>query len=170
MDQGGAARVRQQLAAQADQAARRNFKIQSHATGAVIAHLQHFAAAAADGFHDDADEIFRNVDHQALDRLEFLAIFVAHHDFGLADHQFEALAAHGLDQNGELQFAAAEYAEGFRRVDAFADLDALNACDGDDIARNDGFGFIAIESAEGIELGDFGGGEFAVELADADFF
>ena len=114
MDQGGAAGVGEQLAAQADQAARRNFEIEAHAARAVIAHLEHFAAAAAEGFHDDADEIFGDVDDQALERLQFLAVFGAHDDFGLADHQFEAFAAHGFDQDGELQFAAAEDAEGFR--------------------------------------------------------
>ena len=52
-------------------------------------------------------------------RLELLAVFVAHDDFGLADHQLEAFAAHGFDQNRELQFAAAEHAERFGRVGVF---------------------------------------------------
>jgi len=33
-------------------------------------------------------------------RLQLLAVLCAHHDFGLADHQFETLAAHGFDQDG----------------------------------------------------------------------
>ncbi len=86
VNQRGAARVREQLAAQADQAARWDFEIQAHATGIVIAHFEHFAATAADGFQDDADETFRDVDHQALERFELAAIFGAHDDFGLADH------------------------------------------------------------------------------------
>src|SRR5713226_3028354 len=119
VNEGGAARVREQLAAQADQAARGDFEIQAHAAGIVVAHLEHFAAAAADGFQDDADETFRDVDHQALEGLELAAVFGAHNDFGFADHQFKTFAAHGLDQDGELQFAAAEHAEGFRRVGVF---------------------------------------------------
>src|SRR3982074_1481978 len=85
----------------------------------MVAHFHHFAAAAANGFHDDADEILRDVDHQTLERLEFLAIFRTHHDFGLANHQFESFATHGFDQDSELQFTTTENAEGFRSVRVF---------------------------------------------------
>ena len=96
-----------------------NFEIHAHAAGAVIAHLEHFAAPAAQRFQNDADKIFGNVDDQALQRFEFLAVFRAHHDFRLAYHQLEAFAPHGLDQNGELQFAAPQHAKRFRRVGIF---------------------------------------------------
>ena len=45
--------------------------------------------------------------------------------------------------------------------DAFADLNAFDAGDGDDIAGGDFVGFVAFESAEGEELGDFGGFDHA---------
>src|SRR6266478_142647 len=51
-----------------------------------------------------------------------------------------------------------------------SDLNALNAGYGDDISGDDSLGFIAVEAAEGVELCDFGRGELAVELADADLF
>ncbi len=86
MNEGGAARVGQQLAAQTDQAARGDFEIHAHTAGIVIAHFEHFAAAGAHGFQNDADEIFGDVDHEALDRLELAAVFGAHDDFGFADH------------------------------------------------------------------------------------
>ncbi len=111
VNQRGPARIREQLAAQADQASRGNFEIEADAAGIVIAHFEHFAAAAADSFENDADEVFGDVDHQALDGLELAAVFAAHDDFGLANHQFKAFAAHGFDQDGELQFAATEHAE-----------------------------------------------------------
>jgi hypothetical protein len=97
VNQCRAARVGKQLAPQADQPARRNFKIHTHSPGIVIAHLEHFAAAAAQGFKNDADKILGHVDDQALERLELAAIFRAHDDLRLADHQLEALASHGLD-------------------------------------------------------------------------
>ena len=50
MDQGGAARFGEQLAAQADQAARGNAKFHAHAPGAVIDHLRELAAARAQAF------------------------------------------------------------------------------------------------------------------------
>src|SRR5262249_27987798 len=181
--------------------------------------------------HDDADEVVGDVDDDALLWLEFAAVFVANDDFGLADHELEAFAAHGFDEDGELEFAAAEHAERLGRVggfhangdvgeqlflqavaevaggeiatfaareragvdgedhgqrgliddqgfqrhgaveldDAFADLDAFDSGDRDDIARRDSFGFVALEAAEGEELGDAGRVDLAAELADADF-
>ena len=73
----------------------------------MIAHLGHFAAARAERFHDDAYEIVGDVDDDALLRLELAAVFVAYDDFGLTDHEFETFAAHGFDEDGELEFAAA---------------------------------------------------------------
>ncbi len=119
MNQRGAARVGQQLAAQSDQAARGNLEIQPHTAGTVIAHLQHFAAAAANGFHDDADKILRDVDYQAFHRLHFPAVDGVHHDFRFANHQLKAFAPHGFDQDRQLQFAAAQHTERFRRVRIF---------------------------------------------------
>jgi len=55
----------------------------------VIAHLHHFAAAAANGFHDDADEFSGMSITRRSTALQLLAILRAHHDFGLADNQFE---------------------------------------------------------------------------------
>src|SRR5437867_4490404 len=213
MNERGAARVGEELAAQADESARRNPEFEANAAGAVIAHLGHFAAARAERFHDDADEIVGDIDDDALLRLEFAAVFTANNDFGLADHQFKTFAAHSFDENGELQFAAAENAEGFGRVsvfdangnvgeefflqavaevarsevaafaagkragvdgenhgerglvnderlerigirkvgDTFADLNALDSGDGYNVARDDLFGFITVEAAEGEE-------------------
>src|SRR5208283_682935 len=231
VDESSAASVGEELAAQANQAARRDFEIEAHAAGAVIAHFEHFAAAAADSFHDDADETLGNVNDEALDGLHLFAVFGADDDFGFADHEFKTFPAHGFDEDGELEFAAAEDAEGFGRVgvfdadgdvgeqlfgeavakiargeviafaagkragvdaenhgerglinderlegsgsfetgEGFADLNAFDAGDSDDVTGNDGVGFVALEAAEREELGNFGGDEAAIELADAYF-
>src|SRR5579859_6223571 len=79
VNEGGAARVGKKLAAEADEAARRNFEFETNASGAVIAHLGHFAAAGAERFHDDADEIVGDVDDDALLRLEFVAAGARRH-------------------------------------------------------------------------------------------
>ena len=47
MDQRGAARFGQQLAAQSDQSARGNAELHAHASRAVIDHLRQFAAPRA---------------------------------------------------------------------------------------------------------------------------
>jgi len=71
--------------------------------------FEHFAAAAADSFENDADEVFGDVDHQALDGARACAVFAAHDDFGLANINSK-LRAHGFDQM-RAAFAATEHAE-----------------------------------------------------------
>src|SRR5262249_27704964 len=104
---------------QTDQSTGGNLEIHAHTAGAMIVHLQHFAAPAAQRFQDYSDEVFRNVYDQSLDRFELFAAFVANNNFRFAYHQLEALAAHRFDQNGELQFTAAQHAERFRRIRIF---------------------------------------------------
>ena len=77
----------------------------------MVHHFFHFAAPGAERFHHDADERFRAIDDQQFERFEAPAVFGAHHDFRLADHQLVAFAAHGFDQDGQLQFAAAQHAK-----------------------------------------------------------
>ena len=56
---------------------------------------------------DDAEVVLGHVDGHPLHRLVDLAVDLAGDDLGLAHGQLEALAAHGLDQHGQLQLAAA---------------------------------------------------------------
>src|SRR5581483_10866138 len=215
MNKRSAARVREKLAAEADESARGDAEVHADAAGIVIGHFDHFAAAGAEAF----------------ERLELAAVFDANNDFRFADHQFEAFAAHRFDEDGELEFAAAKNAEGFGRIgildtnghvgeqlflepvaevargevmafasgkragvdgenhgerrlvnrerlkrrgigevnDAFADLNALDAGDSDDVAGAGEFRFVAFETAEGKEFADARGFDFAAEFADADF-
>ena len=111
MDQRGAARVCHQLAAQSNQPTRRNAEFHAHAPGIVVHHFFHFAAAVSQQLHHDADEIFRAVHDQQFQRLEPPPVFRAHHDFRLAHHQLVTFAPHRLDQNRQLQFAAAQHAK-----------------------------------------------------------
>ena len=61
-----------------------------------------------------------DVDHHLFDRLQALARLIvgAEHDARPGDAEFEALPAHGLDQDGELEFAATlhDVAVGQRRI------------------------------------------------------
>ena len=159
------------------------------------------------------------------------AVFGAHDDFRLADHHLVAFAPHRLDQNRELQFAAAEHAKrvggahvfhaqrnvgeqflfesraqvarrdvlpfaarewrsvdgenhrqrrlvdherferrGIREIgDAFADLNAFDAGNRDDIACRNFLGFVAFEAAKREKLRDFRGLNRSVQFRDAHF-
>ena len=66
----------------------------------------------AELFDHHADEVLGAIDDQQFQRLVQLAVDGLGQDFGLADGQLEAFAAHHFDQDGELQFAAAHHFEG----------------------------------------------------------
>ena len=111
----GAARVGEQLALIADQArgsARRTPAATRPPPDGL--HLDQLGLALGHLLHDDAGMLLVDVDHDLLDRLFQLAGGVAaEQHLGARHRQLEALAAHGLDQDAELQFAAAGH---FHRV------------------------------------------------------
>ena len=65
---------------------------------------------------DDALVILGDVDDQILDRLHAHAVDLLDDDLGPRHLQLEAFAAHHLDQDRQLQLAAAEHLELLRRV------------------------------------------------------
>ena len=98
----------------ADEAAGRGMEDEALAAGAGGAHVLQFGAALGELLHDDAGIGLVDVDDHFLDRLEPLArrLIGAEDHARAADGQLEAFAAHGLDQDAELQFAAAGHFEG----------------------------------------------------------
>ncbi len=226
----GAAGVGEQIAAQADEAAGGHAEFKADAAVAVVVHLDHLAAARAEALDDGADEVLGDVDGEVLDGLHELAVDFPGDDFRAADHELKAFAAHHLDEDGELELAAAEdlkavgaaglfdangdvgeelffealaqiaggdplaFATDHRRVvdgelhgdgglvdddgrqrrgvlgagDGFADGDAFDAGDGDDVVDLGGFDIDALEAHEAEELGDAGLLEGAVAFGDGD--
>ena len=110
----GAARLGQELGAEADQAARRHEVLHARPAGAVVDHLRDAALAEREQLRDDADVVLGHVDRDALDRLVPLAVDLLRQHLGLADRQLEALAAHQLDEHRELELAAALHLPGVR--------------------------------------------------------
>ena len=105
----GALGFGQELRPEADQPARRDPELEPDAAAAVIHHLRHRAAAGAHLRDDDALEFLGDVDDEILDRLHDLAVDFLGDDVGARHLQLEAFAAHHLDQDRELQLAAAEH-------------------------------------------------------------
>ena len=111
VQQRRAARLGQQLAAIADQAARRDDELHPHATVGVGRHLLHPALRVGERLADRADEVGRDVDRDPLVRLVDLAVDLAQQHLRPRDLHLEALAAHLLDEHGQLQLAAAAHLE-----------------------------------------------------------
>ena len=104
----GAAGIGEQLALVADQAARGRVEHQPHATAARGSHLGHLGFALGKLLHHDAAVLFVDVDDHFFDRLQQFAAGIAIEQHLRPRHrQLESLAPHGLDQDAELQLAAA---------------------------------------------------------------
>ena len=110
-DQAGAARHGHEVALEADQAARRNAVLEPHAAERVDHHVGEFGAARAERFHHRALAVGVDVDGQRLEGLERAAVDDLLQHLRLADGELEAFAAHVLDQDRQVQFAAPRDAE-----------------------------------------------------------
>ena len=107
MQQAGAPGLGQEVSAEANQASGWHAVVEANPAGAVVGHLVHDALTRGDELGDGTHVLFGNVNRHGLDWLMERAIDLAGDDLGLADGELEALAAHLLDQNGELKFATA---------------------------------------------------------------
>ena len=136
-----AVRIRQELRAVAHDAARRDLELEMRRAAVARAHVDELRLARAELLHNRADVAVRHLDHQKLDRLVFLAVDLLVDDVRAGNLEFVILAAHLLDEDREVQLAAAGNLEGVGRVrllDAHRDvrLDLLEQAVAD-VARGD---------------------------------
>ena len=134
----------QEFGPETDQSPRRDHIVQPHATIAVGHHVLHLGLALAELLHDRALVFFLQVDGEALKWFEPFAAFLLENHTGTANSQFEAFAAHRLDQDRQVQFAAAGHSELVGVVllfntqgdivDQFAIEAVLNIARGDELA------------------------------------
>ena len=122
VEQRRPARVGQQLAAIADQAADRQDELHPDPAVGVGRDLLEPALAPGDRGLDLADVVGRDVDGDPLVRLLDLAADLAQEDLRARRGQLEALAAHLLDEDRQLELAAAADLERLARIGR-ADLD-----------------------------------------------
>ena len=78
-------------------------------------HVRDLRLAAGEVLHDRAEVFVGNFDEEFLDRFERVAVgvFLPEH-FGARDEHFVTFAAHLLDENGDLHFAASADGENLR--------------------------------------------------------
>ena len=104
----GTARVGEQFAVIADESAGRGVKDQPRAAATGGPHLDHLGFALGKLLHHHTGMLLVDVDDHFLDRLEqFAAVALLEQNLRPRDRKLEAFAPHGLDENAELQFAAA---------------------------------------------------------------
>jgi hypothetical protein len=107
VEDAGAAGLGEELGPEPDQAPGRDPVLEPGPAGPVGDHLLHAALAQAQHLGDDADVVVGDVDRQVLERLVDDAVDLADDHLRLADGELEALASHRLDEDRELQLAAA---------------------------------------------------------------
>ena len=113
-----ALRARQELGTETDEAACRDRELEAHVASR-LRHVRELSLARAEAFHDSAHVLLRHFDRQVLDWLAELAVDCLVDNFRFADLQLVALAAHLLDEDGQMQLAAARYLEDIRRIRLF---------------------------------------------------
>ena len=106
------ARVGQQLAAVADEAAGGDDELHPDTTVGIGGHLLEATLPAGHRLLDGADVLGRDVDRHPLVRL----LAVAQDHLGTADRELEALASHLLDEDRQLELAATAHLERLARV------------------------------------------------------
>ncbi len=82
-------------------------ELQPLPAAAVVDHVGHPAFSLAELFGDDAGVAILAVDEQVLDGFVAFAVDLFHDDPGPAHAEFVAFPAHGLDDDGHLELAAA---------------------------------------------------------------
>ena len=100
--------------AQADQTAGRDCELEPDTAASIVDHVEHPRSPRANQVHDHADRILDGFDHQVFDRFDGIALDLFGDDFRPRDLEFVPFAAHGFDQDREMQFAPARDGEDVR--------------------------------------------------------
>ena len=147
--------VGEELGTVAHQAAGRDAELDMGGAAVAGAHVDQLRLAGAELLHHGADVCLRHLDHEVLDRLAEHAVDGFGDDLRAADLELIALAAHGLDQDGQVQLAAAADLEGVGGIgllDAEGDvcLDLLE----ESVADVAGGDILALSAREGRVVDD----------------
>src|SRR6266702_1121071 len=95
----------QERIAEPDQSPCWNVILQANITGAIIGHVSAPGLTCRQCLSEDANKGVTSIDYQVLDWLQKAAVFIlAGNDFGARYLELVSLTAHGLDEDGEMQF------------------------------------------------------------------
>ena len=114
----GASGGGEQFISEADEAAGRDGEFHLHVAGQFF-HGNHFRSSGAKAFHDSAHEFLRHFNGQSFQRFALLAIDDFVNNLGFGNFQFKSFTAHGFDEYGEMEFAAAGHFESIGCIGVF---------------------------------------------------
>src|SRR6185369_17918883 len=103
----------------ADETSRRYSKLEADAAASMVHHLCRDAAPCPRLRDDDSLKFLRHVDDEIFDRLHLHAVDFPRHDLWTRDLQLVTLSPHHLDEDRQLQFAAADDLHLLRGVGVF---------------------------------------------------
>ena len=116
VEQAGAARLRQELGADSEEAARRNLEFDAHAAAAGIDHVGHLGAPRLQLLHHRAHVLLIDVHDQRFVWLHRLSADFLEDHLRTGERELESFAAHVLRENREMQLAAATHFEAIRLI------------------------------------------------------
>ena len=116
IDDGGTLGFGHKLTAVTDQTAGRNLELQTAVTAVYRRHIVQLCLADTGAFHQHTRIFIRQINRQKLDGLHQLSVNHLGDNLRTGYSKLKALAAHILNQNGQMQLAAAGNDIGIRRI------------------------------------------------------
>ena len=113
----GAARLGEEVGAEADQPAGRHPELHADPTGSVVVHLVHATLTRREQLGHRTEVLLGDVDRQVLEWLVHLAVDLARDHLRLADGQLEVLASHLLDEDREGELTTTLHLPGVGPID-----------------------------------------------------
>src|SRR5216683_2139939 len=114
--QTGARGQRQEVVAEADQAAGRDQVFEAHAAPGVVADLDHLPAPLPERLRHRAQVLFADIDREPLHGLHTLAVDLLDDGLWTRDLELIALPAHRFDEHGQVKLAAPAHQESLGRI------------------------------------------------------
>ena len=120
IDDTGTLGIGHEFISETDQTAGGDIKLKAGGTCTDRLHADQRTLAVGKLLNNSAGVFIRNINVSFLHRLQFFAVLIIPEDnLGLADSEFISLAAHGFNQDGQMQFAAAGNLESIRVLRIF---------------------------------------------------
>ena len=112
--------VGHELSAVANQPAGRNSELETGVAAVGLSHGNQLTLSLSEDLNDVSGKLIRNINDSLLHRLQFLAVLIVLvDDLCLGNRKLIALAAHGLNEDGQMELASSGNLEGIGGIGIF---------------------------------------------------